>query len=101
MRSMKRVLIAVLAATTAIAGTAHAQTPSPPVGRQTLTPNASAQPTNQSAEEIIVKQQVRAAGLKDVKNLVRNPDGTWRGKAMRDNAEVAVSVDTAGNVTFQ
>ena len=97
---MKRVLIAVLA-TTAAAGMVHAQTPSPPVGRQTLTPNASSQPTNQSAEEIIVKQQVRAAGLKDVKNLVRNPDGTWRGKAKRDNTEVAVSVDTAGNVTFR
>ncbi len=29
------------------------------------------------------------------------PNGTWRGIGMRNNVEVAVSIDSAGNVVSQ
>lgn len=67
----------------------------------TVPPDPSAAPTNQSAEEIIVKERLRASGLRGIKNLQRKPDGTWEGRAVKDKTEVAVTVDTAGNVSFQ
>jgi hypothetical protein len=54
-----------------------------------------------SAEEIVIKEKLRASGLKDIRDLTREKDGTWRAKVHKDNAEVAVVVDTDGNVKFQ
>ncbi len=97
---MNRVLTVVLIAAMGGAGVAQAQV-SPADRPQTNTPRSSVEPTNQSAEEIIIKQKLRAAGLSDLKDLVRNPDGTWEGKGVKDDNEVAVLVDTDGNVRFQ
>jgi len=56
---------------------------------------------NPSAEEIVIKEKIRASGVKDVRDLTREKDGTWRAKVRKDNAEVAVVVDADGNVKFQ
>jgi hypothetical protein len=91
-------MLAVLIAVAAVAGVGHAQQgqggPSslPP---QTKTPRSSAEP------EIIIKEKIRAAGVSRVHGLVRNPDGSWQGKGTKDRNEIAVMVDTDGNVRFQ
>ena len=42
-----------------------------------------------------------AKGYNGVKQLTRDTAGNWTGKAMRNNVEVAVTLDTAGNVREQ
>ncbi len=96
--------IAVFAAALALSGSAWAQTAGGPVAQPTdnprTTPTKSVAPTNQSAEEIIVKEKLSAAGVTGIKDLTRNPDGTWKGRGTKDRTEVAVVVDTDGKVTF-
>ena len=92
------VVVATGAATPLTAVAEEKSTVEKPV---TVPPAPSAAPTNQSAEEIIVKERLRASGLRGIKNLQRKPDGTWEGRAVKDKTEVAVTVDTAGNVSFQ
>jgi hypothetical protein len=107
---MKTELLA--AALIAVAGVAHAQgqniqtvpdkthtpdyggTSNPATGLPSTSPNAT-------ASEAATKAQLEARGYNGVKSLVRNPDGSWNAKAMRDNVEVAVVIDTAGNVAEQ
>ena len=60
----------------------------------------SRSPTNQSAEEIIIKEKLSGVGVTGVRDLTRNRDGTWNGRGVKDHAEVAVVVDTSGNVIF-
>jgi hypothetical protein len=101
---MNRTLIAAALVSIVAAGVVQAQTstgtPQTITPRSSVEPRSSAEPTNQSAEEIIIKEKLRAAGLSGINNLMRNPDGTWQGKAVKDKTEVAVMVDTAGNVSF-
>lgn len=56
---------------------------------------------NATASEAATKAQLEARGYSGVRSLVRNPDGSWNAKAMRDNVEVAVVIDTAGNIAEQ
>jgi hypothetical protein len=44
---------------------------------------------------------IETDGYKKVDALVQGPDGVWRGRALRGETEVAVSVDPAGNVSTQ
>lgn len=97
---MNRKLAIIIAGMT-VAGVGHAQQGPSSVGQQTITPRSSAEPTNQSAEEIIIKEKIRAAGVSRVHDLVRNPDGSWQGKGTKDKNEIAVVVDTDGNVRVQ
>src|SRR5438132_13936689 len=98
---MKKPLIAIVVASLASVGIAHAQmgtpnttTPNPNPGTGSVTPQSNPKgtvaPSNTSAEEGAVKEKLRAAGLTGVSGLRRNPDGTWEGRAMKNNAEVAV-----------
>lgn len=85
---MERLLIAVCVAViaTSITLPAVAQT--------------SRAPTNQSAEEIVIKEKLSVAGVRDLKDLTRNRDGTWHARGVKDNNKVAVVVDTDGAVRF-
>ena len=116
---MKTVLLAITLI--GAAGIAHAQTgtstpttpspgsPNPPVTAPatmppsaTSTPSPSAlNPPTTTANEAAVRSKLEAAGFSSVKGLTMAPDGTWRGIGMRDNVEVAVSVDSAGNIASQ
>ena len=62
---------------------------------------SSGKPTNQSAEEIVIKEKLNVAGVTKLNALTRERDGSWRGRGVKDNIEVAVVVDTDGNVIFQ
>jgi len=44
------------------------------------------------------KAMIEADGYKNVRSLVRAPDGAWRGLAMRGAVEIAISVDANGGV---
>ncbi|TAJ89895.1 hypothetical protein [Reyranella sp.] len=99
--------IAMIAAT-GVAGIAYAQitqpaqpgtalpggTSNPRTGLPTTTPNAT-------AGEAAAKAQLEARGYTGVKQLTRDTAGNWTGKAMRNNVELAVTLDTAGNVKEQ
>lgn len=45
------------------------------------------------------RTQIEASGYTKIKNLKRKDDGSWQAIATKNDAEVAVSVDTTGNVT--
>jgi hypothetical protein len=47
------------------------------------------------------KAMIEADGYKNVRSLVKMPDGVWRGLAMRGAVEVAISVDASGSVSTQ
>lgn len=110
---MKKTLVAVLTlAVASIGGAALAQTmqPSTPAGRnmnsmpgQTSNPNTNfpATSSNATAEEAAAKAQLEAKGYNGIKLLKRDTAGNWTGKAMRNNVEVAVTLDTKGNVREQ
>ncbi len=85
--------VAMLAAT----GIAVAQTATPPATpTMPKTPPAGAT-TSTSANA--AQAQIEASGYSGVKALKRQEDGSWRGRATKNNVEVAVSVDGRGNVT--
>ena len=79
---------------------ATAPTTMPPSATSTPSPSALNPPTT-TANEAAVRSKLEAAGFNSVKGLTMAPDGTWRGIGMRDNVEVAVSVDSSGRVTSQ
>lgn len=66
---------------------------------QTTPPTTSRTPPTTAATATTAKAQIEASGYTDVKNLRRKDDGSWQARAMKNNTEVAVSVDSRGNVT--
>jgi hypothetical protein len=99
---MKTTLTTIaLIAATGLAGAAYAQTQpgtgmpggtsSPRQGLPTTTPNAT-------ASEAAAKSQLEARGYTGVKQLTRDSAGNWTGKAMKNNVEIAVTLDPKGNV---
>jgi hypothetical protein len=91
--------VATFALLVVVASVATAQTPSSTDGRSSTPslPPAGMPGTAQQASS--AKTQIEASGYSDVKELKRQDDGTWRAKARKNDTEVAVSVDSAGNVT--
>lgn len=45
------------------------------------------------------RTQIEASGYTNIKDLKRRDDGSWQATATKNDAEVAVSVDTSGSVT--
>lgn len=85
-----------------MAGVSYAQTAQPGTaipggasnprqGLPTTTPNAA-------ASEAAAKSQLESKGYSGVKRLTRDTAGNWSGKAMRNNVEIAVTLDPAVNV---
>lgn len=92
---MKRLILALAAATVATAASAQI-VPSQPTPPPKLAPSPSQTGAAGSAG---VKARLEALGYKDVHDLRRGPDGEWRGRATRNNGEISVTTDPAGNVT--
>ncbi len=46
------------------------------------------------------KSRIEKRGFTNVSQLANNPDGVWRGQAMKDGNQVDVSVDYQGNVVI-
>lgn len=72
----------------------------PPSATSTPSPGALNPPTT-TAAEAAARSKIEGAGYSSVKGLTMTPDGTWRGIAMRNNVEVAVSIDSSGRVASQ
>jgi hypothetical protein len=72
----------------------------PPSATNTPSPGALNPPTT-TAAEAAARSKIEGAGYSSVKGLTMAPDGTWRGIAMRNNVEVAVSIDSSGRVASQ
>jgi hypothetical protein len=95
--------VAMLAAT----GIAVAQTTptTPPTTTPATPPAAPTMPktppagATSSTSANAAKAQIEASGYSGVKALKRQEDGSWQARAMKNNVEVAVSVDGRGNVT--
>lgn len=73
------------------------------IARGTIPPSATTGATSNAASPMASEEQARtrlsAAGYTDVRELQRNPDGTWRGRAMRDGQQISVMLDQQGQVT--
>ena len=65
---------------------------------QTASATAGESPTPASSDAA-AKASIEMDGYRNVRALVRAPDGKWRGRAMRGGTEIAVSVDPTGNVS--
>lgn len=110
---MKKTLMTLAAlAMTGIGTASFTQTmqPSTPAGRdmnsmpgQTSNPNTNLPATspNATAAEAAAKAQLEAKGYNGVKSLTRDTAGNWTAKAMRNNVEVAVTLDPKGNIREQ
>jgi hypothetical protein len=72
----------------------------PPSATNTPSPGALSPPTT-TAAEAAARSKIEAEGYSSVKGLTLAPDGTWKGIAMKNNVEVAVSIDSAGRVASQ
>ncbi|OFX04315.1 MAG: hypothetical protein A3D94_18325 [Alphaproteobacteria bacterium RIFCSPHIGHO2_12_FULL_66_14] len=80
----------------AATGIAVAQTTTPTTPTMPKTKPAGA---TTSTSEAAAKAQIEASGYTNVKALKRTDDGSWEARAMKNNVEVALSVDGRGNVT--
>lgn len=92
---MKHIVLTAVAMVAAT-GIAVAQTAPPTTPTMPKTPPAGATTSTSAAA---AKAQIEASGYSDVKALKRTNDGSWEARAMKNNVEVAVSVDGRGNVT--
>jgi hypothetical protein len=101
----KTLLTIALVAATGVAGGAMAQNAPvmPRTNEMKSTPDQghiNSTPSTSGAEAAAA-EQIRAKGFTGVKGLSRDTAGTWRGLAIQNGQEVAVALDTAGNLTVQ
>lgn len=100
------VTLALIAAA-GIGSAAYAQTTTQPTtpgapGGTTTTPGTTGAPTAKPvAGEAAAKAALEAKGYTGVKQLKRDNAGNWSGKAMKNNAEIAVILDPTGNIREQ
>jgi hypothetical protein len=60
---------------------------------------ALAAPT--AVDDSPAKRAIEFDGYRNVRDLTKGPDGTWRGRAMRGRTEIAVRVDATGSVSAE
>jgi hypothetical protein len=72
---------------------------SPTTGTPATTAGDGQQATAAVADDAAAKANIQMDGYRNVRGLVRAPDGSWHGRAMRGGTEIAVSVDSTGNVS--
>jgi hypothetical protein len=92
-----------------VAGGAMAQTTNPPAqkGPQNSAINKSDSSNRQvgapvegrnSFTEGEARSRIEKTGFANVTNLIKDDNGVWRGRAMKDGKQVDVSLDFQGNV---
>ena len=94
MKLVPLIVIALLASTSIViaqTGTPSGTSTTPSV------PPAGMPGTAQSATS--ARTQIEASGYTNIKDLKRQDDGSWRARATKNNEEVAIAVDSTGNVT--
>jgi hypothetical protein len=76
-----------------------ASNPADPAQAQTQT---AALTTDQpSGGDGNAKRAIETDGYKNVRDVVKDPDGGWHARAMRGGTEIALKVDASGNVSTQ
>ena len=93
----RTLLIVALLGSTAAAASVHAKT-MPPIAPD---PKGTVAPFNGTAEQAMAEDAIRNAGFTAVNSLWRASDGTWHGRAQKNNADVAVAVDRNGRASAQ
>ena len=94
---MKPTLLA-LALVVAGSSFAYAQSSVDPNLAPGQNPKGQVMDSNTTGQTAAVKSKLEAAGFTGVHDLKRMPDGTWTGRAMRNNLEIAVQLDINGNI---
>jgi hypothetical protein len=61
----------------------------------------SANPSDVNPAAAAIKSKIEAWGYGTVKDLSRDPTGGWHAHVIRNNIEIAVSVDKGGRITAQ
>jgi len=91
--------LALASALVALVSAAYAQMP-PSTGSST-TPAVppAGMPGSSPQTATSARTQIEASGYTRIRDLKRNEDGSWQAIATKNDLEVAVSVDTTGNVT--
>jgi hypothetical protein len=56
-------------------------------------------PSNASPAAVAIKSRIEAWGYGDVKDLSRDRTGSWHAHVIRNEVEIAVSVDKGGRIT--
>lgn len=94
-----KLVLPVAAVLVTISSIAVAQMP-PTTGSST-TPAAppAGMPGSAPQTATSARTQIEASGYTNIKDLKRRDDGSWQAIATKNDAEEAVTVDTAGNVT--
>jgi hypothetical protein len=64
-------------------------------------PDRTGQTDSKVSSAAAAKAMIEADGYKNVRSVTKAPDGSWRGVGMRGTVEVALSVDSDGNVRTQ
>jgi len=49
-------------------------------------------------DEGAAKSKLESEGYRDIRGMTGNPDGSWSGKAIRDNSQLDVMIDAGGNI---
>jgi hypothetical protein len=92
-----------------VAGGSMAQSPPAQQGPQNSAINKSDSTNRQvtapvqgrnSFTEGEAKSRIEKSGFTNVSQLTKDPDGVWRGRAMKDGSQVDISVDYQGNVVM-
>ena len=106
---LNRTLLTIALVTASGVALAQTTTPSPspttPSSPSTTAPGSGASGSigtqGSLVDETSVKAKLAAEGYTGVKDLKKNADGSWTGKAMKGSTEMAVSIDATGEVKSQ
>lgn len=91
--------LAYAVALVAISSVAFAQMPAPTGSSTTPAVPPAGMPGSSPQTATSARTQIEASGYTRIRELKRNEDGSWQAIATKNDVEVAVSVDTTGNVT--
>ena len=100
-----RAALASLAFLILAASAAPAASQSDPAAMQSSTSSSTTTSTSTSTvsgtpvSKAKARDQIRAAGYRNVHALLKGPDGVWHAKATKDGQPRDVSLDLMGNVT--
>jgi hypothetical protein len=93
-----KLILPTAAALIAVASIAAAQMP-PTTGTSTTPAAPPAGMPGSAQTATSARTQIEASGYTNIKDLKRKDDGSWQATATKNDAEVAVSVDSTGSVT--
>lgn len=105
---MKTITAAALALGLALTSFASAQTQTQPMATPNAPENSALKDRHEMKPELAkghnsftkgqARKRIQKAGYNHVMGLMKDHDGLWQAKAMKDGAEVQVAMDFQGNV---